>query len=231
MLKLTPILTDPLQRTMTHPANPDLRQFAPATQRNREPILAVLQQILPADGMILEISSGTGEHAAFFASALAPRCWLPSDPNPIARDSIQAWREFTAAENLLPPLALDVRESVWPVEQPDWLQANAGYPPIRAIVNINMVHISPWSACLGLMAGAGRILPPDGLLYLYGPFKQAAPLAPSNAAFDQSLRMQNPEWGLRELTSVIEAAEAAGFVWVETRPMPANNLSVWFRRS
>ncbi len=215
---------------MSNPAHPDLRQFAPATQRNREPILAVLQQILPPSGTVLEISSGTGEHGVFFAPALAPRSWLPSDPNPIARASIQAWRAELNSPHLLPPLALDASEPVWPVEQPD-VQSSLS-DPITAMVNINMLHISPWSACLGLMAGAGRILPPDGLLYLYGPFKQAnLPLAPSNAEFDQSLRAQNPEWGLRELADVIAAAASEGLCWVETRPMPANNLSVWLRRS
>jgi Protein of unknown function (DUF938) len=219
---------------MTHP---DLRQFAPATQRNREPILALLKRVLPPTGTVLEISSGTGEHGAFFAPLLAPRYWLPSDPNPIARDSIRAWRA-EASDYLLPPIALDARDPIWPVEQAD-VEQPALEPdrepdlrrlPITAIVNINMVHISPWAACLGLMAGAGRILPTDGLLYLYGPFKQAGlPLAPSNAEFDQSLQRQNPEWGLRDLEAVIAAAEAERLTWVETLSMPANNLSVLFR--
>ena len=205
--------------------NPDLRQFAPATQRNRAPILAVLKQVLPPTGTVLEVSSGTGEHGAFFAPALA-RPWLPSDPNPVARDSITAWRAHEPSDYLLPPLALDARDPHWPIEQPD----SQPEPPITAIVNINMVHISPWAACLGLMAGAGRILPADGLLYLYGPFKQLGiPLAASNAAFDQSLKAQNPEWGLRDLEAVIAAAQAAGLVWIETLAMPANNLSVLFK--
>ena len=211
--------------------NPDLRQFAPATQRNRQPILAVLEQILPPRGTVLEISSGTGEHGVFFAPALAPRYWLPSDPNPLARDSIQAWRHYSPSDYLLAPLALDVRQPIWPVEMPDLQEPDLRQHPITAIVNINMLHISPWTACLGLMAGASRILPVDGLLYLYGPFKQAdLPLAPSNAEFDQSLRARDSNWGLRDLEAVIKAAATVGLTWVETQPMPANNLSVWFRR-
>jgi SAM-dependent methyltransferase len=204
----------------------DLRKYAPATQRNREPILDVLQRVLPPKGVILEIASGTGEHAAFFAPRLSPRQWLPSDPNPELRDSIASWREIVPGDNLYPPLDLDVRESVWSVER--------DFPgsAIAAIVNINMIHISPWSACLGLMAGAGRILPSGGILYLYGPFKQNYQHTdPSNAAFDDSLRSQNPEWGVRDLEEVVAAASDQKLNWVETIPMPANNLSVVFKHS
>jgi hypothetical protein len=213
----------------------DLRQFAPATQRNREPILTVLKEVLPAAGTVLEISSGTGEHAVFFAPRLAPRLWIPSDPNPVARDSIAAWREQEPAESLYPPIALDVRESVWPIEQkplPQDLQGlNLRQSPITAIVNINMIHISPWSACVGLMAGAERVLPADGILYLYGPFRQAnQPTAPSNEAFDASLQMQNPEWGLRSLEEVMTLAHNHHLEFVKIVAMPANNLSVVFRR-
>ncbi len=216
-------------------ANPDLRQFAPATERNREPILAVLQQILPPTGTVLEVSSGTGEHGLWFAPALAPRYWLPSDPSPAAQDSIRAWQAIAPCDHWLPPLALDARDPVWPVEWPIETRSTEGSAPrpqpITAIVNINMVHIAPWSACLGLMAGASRILPPGGLLYLYGPFQQAdQPLAPSNAEFDRSLQARNPDWGLRDLGAVIDAAEAVGLTWVDTAAMPANNLSVWFQR-
>jgi hypothetical protein len=204
----------------------DLRKYAPATQRNREPILEVLQRVLPPKGVILEIASGTGEHAAFFAPRLSPRQWLPSDPNPELRDSIASWREIVPGDNLYPPLDLDVRESVWSVER------DFSGSAIAAIVNINMIHISPWSACLGLMAGAGRILPSGGILYLYGPFKQNSQhTAPSNAAFDASLRSQNPEWGVRDLEEVVAAASDQKLNWVETIPMPANNLSVVFKHS
>ena len=212
----------------------DARQYAPATQRNREPILEVLLQVLPPKGTVLEISSGTGEHAVFFASRLHPREWIPSDPNPIARASIAAWRESCPTDNLYPPIALDVCDAVWAIEgdePPEPLQdIDLKQDPIVAIVNINMIHIAPWSACLGLMAGAGRILPPGGILYLYGPFKQGGrQTAPSNATFDESLQMQNPEWGVRDLEEVIAVAETQNLSLVKTYAMPANNLSVIFK--
>lgn len=212
----------------------DARQYAPATQRNREPILEVLLQVLPPKGTVLEISSGTGEHAVFFASRLHPREWIPSDPNPIARASIAAWRESCPTDNLYPPIALDVCDAVWTIEgdePPEPLQdIDLKQDPIVAIVNINMIHIAPWSACLGLMAGAGRILPPGGILYLYGPFKQGGrQTAPSNATFDASLQMQNPEWGVRDLEEVIAVAETQNLSLVKTYAMPANNLSVIFK--
>ncbi len=212
----------------------DARQYAPATLRNREPILDVLQQVLPATGTVLEISSGTGEHAVFFAPRLTPRLWLPSDPNPIARASIAAWREYCPTENLLPPIDLDASTPHWSIEQaalPETLQPlDFKRDPIRAIVNINMIHIAPWSACLGLMAGAGRLLPPDGILYLYGPFQQnGRHTAPSNAAFDESLQAQNPAWGVRDLETVVDVAHIHQLTLLATHPMPANNLSVIFR--
>jgi len=209
------------------------RQYAPATQRNRESILEVLLQVLPSTGTVLEVSSGTGEHAVFFAPRLHPRNWIPSDPNPLARDSIAAWREFCPTDNLYPPLALDASTPVWAVEGelPESLQGiDFQRDPIVAIANINMIHIAPWSACLGLMAGARRILPLGGILYLYGPFKQAGKhTAPSNAAFDESLQMQNPEWGVRDLDDVLEVARAENLTLVKTYAMPANNLSVIFQ--
>lgn len=210
----------------------DARQFAPATQRNRDPILAVLSEVLP-EGAVLEISSGTGEHAVYFAPRLAPRAWIPSDPNPAALASIESWRQHQPAPNLYPPLRLDVTSPVWPVEQPlpsGFETLDLQQQQIRAIVNINMIHISPWSACLGLMAGAGRILPSGGVLYLYGPYKQQGEhTAPSNAEFDRSLQLQNPAWGVRDLEAVIAAAEAEQLRWVQTVAMPANNLSVVFQ--
>ncbi|MEH1961488.1 MAG: DUF938 domain-containing protein [Nostoc sp.] len=207
----------------------DARQYAPATQRNSEPIIEVLLQVLPKSGTILEIASGTGEHAVFFAPKLSPRSWLPTDANPQLRASITAWAEHFGYSNLYPPLELDVREPVWVVENHvfDWLNRE----PIVAIVNINMIHISPWSACLGLMAGAGRILPAGGILYLYGPFKQGGEhTAASNAAFDESLRAQNPEWGVRNLDDVVAVASAQNLTFKQTYQMPANNLSVVFER-
>ncbi|MBE9141225.1 DUF938 domain-containing protein [Nodosilinea sp. LEGE 07088] len=209
----------------------DARRHAPATARNREPILSVLQRVLPPQGTVLEVSSGTGEHATYFAPRLAPRQWLPSDLDPDARHSIAAWRAVAPAANLHSPLALDAAAPLWPMESD---AAPAGLDlqrhPITAIVNINMIHIAPWAACLGLMAGAGRILPAGGVLYLYGPFKQGGQhTAPSNAAFDASLQAQNPHWGVRDLEAVIAVAEAQGLVLAETVAMPANNLSVVLR--
>ena len=189
------------------------RQYAPAIQRNREPILEVLLQVLPSTGTVLEVSSGTGEHAVYFAPRLHPRNWIPSDPNPLARESIAAWRESCPTDNLYPPHGINFQRN-----------------PIIAIANINMIHIAPWSACLGLMAGARRILPPGGILYLYGPFKQAGQhTAPSNAAFDESLQAQNPEWGVRDLDDVVAVARSENLSLVKTYAMPANNLSVIFQ--
>lgn len=206
---------------------PDKKQFAPATQRNREAILEVLLQVLPANGTVLEVASGTGEHAMFFAPSLKPRQWLPSDPNPILRDSITAWAEEFKSDNISQPLDIDVELPIWPVEKEALPEL-----PIVAIVNINMIHISPWSACLGLMAGAGRILPSGGILYLYGPYKQNGKhTAPSNEAFDESLQFQNPEWRVRNLEDVMKAAKAQNLILHKTYQMPANNLSLVFRRN
>ena len=217
-----------------NPSN-DLRQYAPATQRNRESILEILLQVLPSTGTILEVASGSGEHAVFFAQHLTPRKWLPSDPNPISRDSIIAWAAHFSSNNLYPPIDLDVRAPIWSVEKvasSEWVDhRELDNSPIRAIVSINMIHISPWSACLGLMAGANRILSPGGILYLYGPYKKAGKhTAPSNTAFDESLRAQNPEWGIRDLDEVVAAADTQNLTLLETYQMPANNLSVVFQR-
>jgi Protein of unknown function (DUF938) len=214
----------------------DLRMYAPATQRNRQPILEVLRQVLPPTGTILEISSGTGEHAIFMAPQLAPLRWVPSDPNPDARASITAWQQAEPCDNLYLPIDLDASSPQWSIPQ------SRGYAnesdqrfkldPIVAIVNINMIHIAPKSAYLGLMAGANRTLPLGGILYLYGPFKQdGVHTAPSNAAFDQSLQIQNPEWGVRDLAEVTTVAERHNLVLDRVYPMPANNLSVIFRKT
>ena len=212
----------------------DVRQYAPATLRNRTPILEVLLQVLPPTGAVLEVSSGTGEHAVFLAPLLHPRPGIPSDPNPVAQASIAAWRDRCPTDNLYPPIELDARDPIWPIEpdEPpeslrDW---DCKHDPIVAIVNINMIHIAPWSACLGLMAGASRILPTGGILYLYGPFKQGGKhTAPSNQAFDESLQMRNPEWGVRNLDEVVAVAQAQNLSLVKTVTMPANNLSIIFR--
>jgi Protein of unknown function (DUF938) len=199
----------------------DLRRYAPATDRNREPILAILRQVLPPTGTILEISSGTGEHGVFMAPQLAPRHWLPSDPNPDARLSIAAWQQSAPCDNIYPPIDLDASSDQWLVESKE---------PITAIVNINMIHIAPKDAYLGLFAGAQRLLPIDGILYLYGPFKQGGiHTAPSNADFDQSLRSQNPAWGIRDLEEITAVAHSHNLELQQVYQMPANNLSVVFK--
>ena len=201
----------------------DARQYAPATQRNRQPIWEILNQIITAQSNILEIASGTGEHGVFFASQLKSCHWIPSDINPLARDSIIAWKDKSNLDNLDSPLDIDVMGD-------NWQQPLADHN-ITAIVNINMIHISPWEACLGLMAGAGKLLPPGGILYLYGPYKRDGKhTASSNASFDLSLRDRNPLWGVRDLEAVVEAATAANLNLQRTISMPANNLSVIFSR-
>jgi hypothetical protein len=200
------------------------KQYAPATQRNRQPILEVLKRTLPARGNILEIASGTGEHGTFFAPHFHPRQWIPSDANPSFLASIRAWRQDCPTDNLQLPLCLDAIEPRWPIEDTA--------DDITGIVNINMIHIAPWQACLGLLAGARRMLPSGGILYLYGPYKVAGKhRAPSNLAFDQSLRQQDPLWGVRDLDEVVAAAERQGLSLEQTFSMPANNLSVIFKKN
>ena len=184
-----------------------------AAERNRGPILAELRRLLPAHGVALEIASGTGQHAAHFAAALPGWQWQPSDLDPVARASIDAWCDGIA--NVRPALALDVMEPAWP-----------GVPAsLDAIICANLLHISPWSTCAALMQGAARHLAPSGLLLLYGPYVvDGEPTAPSNLAFDADLRARNPAWGLRRLAEVMEQAEAKGFALHERVAMPANNL-------
>lgn len=201
----------------------DARAYAPAAARNREPILAVLQRVLPAQAKVLEIASGSGEHAVFFARAMHDWRWQPSDPDAPSRASIAAWIETEALTNVLAPRDIDVRETVWGVE---------GDAPFDAIVSCNMIHISPWASALGLIAGAARLVKAGGVLFLYGPFMRGGVhTAPSNAAFDVSLKARNPEWGVRDLDVVACEAADTGFVLSEIVDMPANNLSVVFRRA
>lgn len=198
----------------------DHRRHAPAVARNRDPILAVLREVLPQTGLVLEIASGTGEHAVHFAAALPELSWQPSDPDPDARASIAAWRNSEAVPNLLAPIQLDAASSAWSLAQAD------------AIVCINMIHISPWQATEGLMAGAARLLSAGQPLFLYGPFRQAAhPVEPSNQAFDDDLRQRDRRWGLRHLDDVRACAEARGLKLNRVEDMPANNLSVVFRKA
>ncbi|NWK94198.1 SAM-dependent methyltransferase [Sphingobium lactosutens] len=197
---------------------PDLRRYAPATMRNRDAIATVLRDALPPAGLVLEVASGSGEHAVHFADAFPDLDWQPSDPDPAALASIAAWRADAHRPNLRPPIRLDAAAD-WPIAQAD------------AVLCINMVHISPWDATLGLLKGAGAILPPGGLLYLYGPYlRDGVDTAPSNLAFDASLRARDPHWGLRRLEHVIAAAEAQGLAFDRLVEMPANNLSLLFHR-
>lgn len=194
-------------------------QFSPAAERNRGPILDVLRRVLPERGLVLEIASGTGQHVAHFAANLPGLEWQPSDPNAECHASINGWVRAAGLANVRPPLTLDAAREPWPVNAAD------------AIVCINMVHISPWAATKGLMLGAGKRLPPGGVLYLYGPYKYGgAHTAPSNAEFDESLRARNPDWGVRNLEDVVALAADHGLEFVETVEMPANNLSVILRR-
>jgi hypothetical protein len=196
------------------------RRSAPAALRNREPIAAVLQDWLPQAGLVLEIASGTGEHALAFSERFPALQWQPSDVDPAALASIEAWRTASGVRNLLPPLRLDAAEPArWPVSRAD------------AILSINMVHISPWSSALGLLDGAARLLPPGGPLILYGPWLcEAEEPAPSNLEFDAQLRARNPEWGLRLVEDFAAAAADRGLELAEQRAMPAHNRMLLLRR-
>jgi SAM-dependent methyltransferase len=192
---------------------------ATAASRNRGPILQVLRDCLPPKARVLEIASGTGEHAVWFSTALPALTWQPTDQDQEALDSIAAWRDTSGLANLLPPLRLDASAQTWPVPQAD------------AIVAINMVHITPWTTTEGLIAGAERVLTPGGLLFLYGPFREGGiHTAPSNAAFDRDLQARNPSWGIRDLDEITELAHRHRLSAPERFAMPANNLSVVFRR-
>ncbi|HEX9945995.1 MAG TPA: DUF938 domain-containing protein [Allosphingosinicella sp.] len=196
-----------------------MRRRAPATERNREPIAAVLREVLPERGTLLEIASGTGEHAAYFSSLFPNLLWQPSDPDPEALASIEAWRVAEGPPNLLEPLCLDASADSWPADAAD------------AILCVNMVHISPWSATVGLMRGAGRLLPPGAPLILYGPYRQTGvPTAPSNVAFDRSLKSRDPRWGLRDIEAVEAEARENRLRLERVAEMPANNLTLVFRR-
>jgi SAM-dependent methyltransferase len=198
----------------------DLREYRPHVARNRDPILDVLRRVLPAHGLVLEVASGSGEHVAYFAEKLLALTWQPSDPDPTALASIAAHGVAANLTNLKPPLHLDVTAAQWPLHHAD------------AVMCCNMIHIAPWAACEGLIAGAARVLPTGGILYLYGPYKVGGRhTAPSNKAFDTDLRRRNPQWGIRDLDDVTALAERNGLALVETVQMPANNLSVIFRRA
>lgn len=197
----------------------DARLRAPSAQRNRDAILAVLRDVLPANGLVLEIASGSGEHALHFAQALPSLTFQPSDPSPDARASIVAWSAESGLANILPPIEIDASGDAWPALEP------------AAILCINMIHIAPWKATEGLFRHAGALLAGGAPLCLYGPFRRPGrDLEPGNLAFDESLRSRNPEWGLRDLGEVTALAQASGFGAPEIVEMPANNLSVIFRK-
>ncbi len=199
------------------------RRFAPAAQRNTEPILGVLRAVLPASGIALEVGSGSGQHAVAFAAAFPGLDWQPSDPEAQARASIAARVADAGLDNLADPLDLDVTA-------PDWEAALA--EPFDTMVCINVLHITPWAVAEGLMRGAGRLLDPGGIVYLYGPYKRdGRHTAPSNAAFDASLRRRDPAWGVRDIADVTRCAEANGLALDRTVDMPRDNFSLVFRRS
>lgn len=201
----------------------DTRQYAPAAVRNVGPILDVLGRHLPAAGTILEIGSGTGQHVVAFAAAHPELTWQPSDPDPGLRASIAGWTASAGLANVRPPRDLDVTAEGW--------ERTVG-EPLAGIVCINLLHIAPWAACQGLMAGAGALLDRGAPLYLYGAFKRGgAHTAPSNAAFDRALRAYDPDWGVRDLEAVVDCAAAHSLDLVAIEPMPANNVSVVLRRS
>jgi uncharacterized protein DUF938 len=197
----------------------DHRQHAPATVRNRDFILDVLRDVLPTTGIVLEVASGSGEHIVHFARNLPSLVFQPSDPEPDALLSVAAWVKAAHVTNVRAPIVLDASQSSWPIASAD------------GIICINMVHISPWEATLGLIKGAAAILPAASPFYLYGPYKREGfATAASNQAFDRNLRDRNPNWGLRDLEAVAAVAQSVGFSAPAITEMPANNLSVVFRR-
>ena len=197
------------------------RLSSSAAQRNRAPILGVLRRVLPASGRVLEIASGSGEHAVFFARALPGLVWQPSDADPDARASIAAWVAHEGVPNVAPPLEVDVMRA-------DWI-SDVG--AVDAAFCANMIHVSPWEACLGLLVGAGGLLGTGAPLVLYGPYMRGGlHTASSNAAFDLSLRRQDARWGIRDLDVVAREAGALGFELGDIVQMPANNLIVVFRK-
>ncbi len=197
----------------------DARLDFPATGRNGAPIFDVLSRVAPEVGLLLEIGSGSGQHVVRFAEGLPKLRFQPTDPDPSHVASIEAWRVHEGVDNVLPALRLDATELPWPVERAD------------AVYCANVIHISPWEVALALLEGASRVLPPEGLLFLYGPFmRDGAHTAPSNQRFDESLKARDPRWGVRDLVDVSDAARDVGLHRREVVEMPANNLSVIFRK-
>ena len=202
----------------------DLRKFSPSTARNRGPILEVLQRILPAQATVLEIASGSGEHGVFFCESMTGWRWQPTDRDQDALESVAAWRSHAKLEDsMAPPITLDVAEEGWPKQIPE---------PMDAIFAANMIHISPWESTVGLVNGAAQLLAPGAPLVLYGPYRiNGAHTAPSNVTFEEWLQAQDSRWGVRDLNEVTDVALSRGFDEPQVHPMPANNLTVVFRRN
>ena len=197
----------------------DGKWFLPSAERNKGPILDVLARVLPARGVVLEVASGTGQHVIHFARALSGLTWQPSDPDPELCESIAQRVGEDKLANINPPIELDVTRLPWSLQTAD------------AMVCINMIHVAPWSATLALFEGAKTLLPPQHVLFLYGPYRRyGRHTSESNAQFDSDLRAHDPEWGLRDLEAVSDVAGRAGFVLAEIVDMPANNFSLVFKR-
>jgi len=197
-----------------------VRWNAPAAGRNFEPILTVLRQVMPASGTILEVAAGSGQHGAWLASEFPDHCWAPSDIQPDALNSIDKWSSDSRG-TILPARFLNAADPIWPVDD---IADN-----LVAIYNVNMIHISPWSACLGMLSAAGKLLPRQGILFLYGPFlREGEPATDSDCQFDQNLRSRDPAWGLRDLEDVVNAALARELRLLRKFDMPAGNLSLVF---
>src|SRR6188768_2640212 len=199
----------------------DGKWFIPAAERNKSPILDVLARVLPRQGVVLEIASGTGQHVIHFAKALPELTWQPSDPDAELRESVALRVRAEQLTNVNPPIDLDVGRPPWPLQM-----------AVDAVVCINMIHVAPWSATLALFEGAKALLPPEHVLFLYGPYRRfGTHTSESNAQFDSDLRAHDPQWGLRDLEAVSEAAASSGFVLAEVVEMPANNFSLIFKRT
>ena len=197
----------------------DGRIVSPSAERNKGPIAEILMRYLPAQGEVLEVGSGTGQHVLHFAQAMPHIRWQPTERDADARKSIASWLRQTPAPNINTPLPLDVHDTIWPAHD------------VAAVVCINMIHIAPPSATEALLRGAGKVIAPGGILFLYGPYRrQGRHTSPSNEAFDARLKAQNPEWGVRNLEDVVQLASTVGFELAQTHDMPANNLVVVFRK-
>ena len=195
-----------------------MKRHAPATERNRDPILAVLERVLPPSGLVLEVASGSGEHVVYFAAKLPRLTWQPTDVDRSGIAGIEEWITESGLGNVRPPLVLDAEAASWPVERAD------------AVLCTNMIHIAPFAACVGLMRGAAAVLASGAVLVTYGPYKvDGQHTAPSNESFDAGLRARNPEWGVRDVGDVVSAAAEYGLALVERIPMPANNFMLVFR--